>query len=193
MGPMAAHLPLRGSHDGPLPRVAVVGRHLAVTQALLARQVRLLPRGPVGPTHKWRCTSPARRTKTVRVRLGPPCRPSRRPSRAGAASCGRGGIGRRTGLRSRRTWSMRVRPSPSVPRRETGRRRRPPPVGADPPPRPDPAAGASPPPLARAGRSPASLRPAVTGNRAGSYPADRSSNLRGRTIREWCNRQHTWL
>lgn len=90
----------------------------------LAWQVRLLPRGLMGPTHEWQCTSPARRTKTVRVRLGPLGWPTTRPTRRVARtspSCGRGGIGRRTGLRSRRTRSMRVRSSPSVPWREPGR------------------------------------------------------------------------
>ena len=163
----------------------------------LAWQVRLLPRGLTGPTHKWRCTSPARRTKTVRVRLGPLGQPSDCPLAAVAESgpsCGRGGIGRRTGLRSRRSRSMRVRASPSVLWRETR------PI-AD-----DPCSSEPTPPSARfrrpafcavarssgPGFSPPCVS-AATGNRAGSYPADRSSTLRGRTIREWCNRQHTWL
>lgn len=34
MGPIAARLPLRGCTNGLSPRVAVVGRHLAVTQVL---------------------------------------------------------------------------------------------------------------------------------------------------------------
>jgi hypothetical protein len=123
----------RAAAFGPPPRVAVAGRHLAVTQALLAQQVRPLPRGPTGPTHEWRCTSLARRTRTVRVRLGPLGWPRPTASAAGQPHCGRGGIGRRAGLRCRWTLFMRVRSSPSVLWREPGRRRSPPPVGAEPP------------------------------------------------------------
>jgi hypothetical protein len=100
------HMPLRGRSSIP-PRVAVVGRHLAVTQALWHGRFDSCP------ADSW-----AQRTSGS----APPLQGGRRRFESvWVHSCGRGGIGRRTGLRSRRTWSMRVRPSPSVPWRQPGR------------------------------------------------------------------------
>ena len=88
-----------------------------------ARQVRLPPRGLMGPTAHVAVhllQGGRRRFESVWVHCASRATAFQVVAESGAP-CGRGGIGRRTGLRSRRTRSMRVRPSPSVPWREPGR------------------------------------------------------------------------
>ncbi len=81
----------------------------------------------MGPDHEWQCSSPAKSAVTVRDRLGPSspstrqiCGLATRPIGAGSHA-GVAELGRRTGLRSRRTeTSVRVRSSPPAPWREPG-------------------------------------------------------------------------
>lgn len=54
------------------PRDAVVGRHLAETQAPTGTAGSTPAPRTEGPEHEWQCSSPARSKVTVRARLGPP-------------------------------------------------------------------------------------------------------------------------
>ena len=158
------------------------------------RQVRLLPADSSGPTHEWRCTSLARRTKTVRVRLGP--------------RAGRRLVQRRTDLTRLllRTWRNR----------STHRLQKPADCGPcefDPL-RPYPGGGPADRRISLARADPPlgptrcpTLRVVTRSNEPGSrHSASLGSPVTERALaprigvrpsathhREWCNRQHTWL